>query len=294
MLSTGITAQASPNLPNNIHVNLIAANNSNDNITRNNNLAISNINGNAADDATHRIAYARMTNQITHEESLGWEHLLDWDFDTVWQVLPGANYHTLRASNFYQGYRNTDFWTFNGGFGADYSHLGLATHLGVDLGHHSRGNADVPAIYPGEVVFAGHQSGNGYIVLIRHILPDGTENGKEFYSFYGHLHDATNSNVSVGQRVQAGDTIGRQGSSDSAALHLHMGVFTASQPMDTNISRILGNRMDLPVTNFRPVWRMGSNETAARRISFTFHGINFVYFCPMEVIATNGAIITER
>ncbi len=82
-------------------------------------------------------------------------------------------------------------------------------HNGIDLA--APRNAHVRAVTGGVVVFADTYSGFGKLVTIRH--PNG------YVSLYGHLRDIR---VETGERVAAGEIIGRVGSTGLATgPHLH-------------------------------------------------------------------------
>ncbi len=93
-------------------------------------------------------------------------------------------------------------------------------HRGVDL--------DVPtgtpvgAMFRGRVTFAGTQSGFGQIVWLDH--SDGIRSG------YAHLSEIV---VTVGQEVQAGETVGSSGATGNVtAPHLHFEVWRWGRPID--------------------------------------------------------------
>ncbi|MBP3256328.1 MAG: peptidoglycan DD-metalloendopeptidase family protein, partial [Clostridia bacterium] len=91
-------------------------------------------------------------------------------------------------------------------------------HSGIDMvGEH---HEEVKAVLSGEVTYAGVQSGYGNCVEIKH-----TVDGVTVYSFYAHL---SKIDVSVGEFVQQGTTIGEQGGAQtdpnpgsSTGEHLH-------------------------------------------------------------------------
>ena len=91
-------------------------------------------------------------------------------------------------------------------------------HSGIDMvGEH---HEEVKAVLSGEVTYAGVQSGYGNCVEIKH-----TVDGVTVYSFYAHL---SKIDVSVGEFVQQGTTIGEQGGGQedpnpgsSTGEHLH-------------------------------------------------------------------------
>lgn len=85
-------------------------------------------------------------------------------------------------------------------------------HKGIDIGA-PYGSAIVAAA-PGEVTFAGYSSGAGNYVIINH--------GSGLRTVYMHC---SSLNVSQGQQVSAGDTVGYVGSTGiSTGNHLHFGV----------------------------------------------------------------------
>lgn len=95
-------------------------------------------------------------------------------------------------------------------------------HAGIDLCG-SLGSK-VLSVKEGEVTFAGWQSGYGNCIEIKHI----DEQGKEFYSFYGHMRDNSLC-VRNGQNVVVGQVIGVQGSTgNSTGDHLHFEIRTHS------------------------------------------------------------------
>src|SRR5690606_14465922 len=83
-------------------------------------------------------------------------------------------------------------------------------HAGIDLAKPA--NTPVYAAGAGRVTAAGWvYSGYGISVMIDH--------GNGYLTHYAHLNEAT---VNVGDRVAAGDLIGREGSTgDSTGPHLH-------------------------------------------------------------------------
>ena len=90
-----------------------------------------------------------------------------------------------------------------------------AWHGGIDMGAgaYSR-QVPITATGPGTVAFAGRKSGYGRVVYIDH--------GNGFQSRYGHLRSI---NVSKGDVVAIGDTLGIMGSSGrSTGRHLHFEV----------------------------------------------------------------------
>lgn len=97
---------------------------------------------------------------------------------------------------------------FTSGYGARWG----ATHEGIDIADPI--GTPVLAVMDGEVISAGGANGFGQWVRVRH--DDGS------ISVYGHVHTI---NVSVGQRVTAGEqiaTIGNEGRSTGPHLHFEM------------------------------------------------------------------------
>lgn len=97
---------------------------------------------------------------------------------------------------------------FTSGYGSRWG----ATHEGIDIADPI--GTPVLAVMDGEVINAGPASGFGQWVRLRH--DDGS------ISVYGHIHTI---DVSVGQRVNAGDqiaTIGNEGRSTGPHLHFEI------------------------------------------------------------------------
>ncbi len=97
---------------------------------------------------------------------------------------------------------------------------GYEFHSGIDIaapqGSRVRATAD------GVVVFAGWYGDYGKTVIIRH--PSG------YLTLYGHLSQV---DVKEGQRVKAGDVVGRVGSTGrSTGPHLHYEVIRDNKPVD--------------------------------------------------------------
>ncbi len=93
-------------------------------------------------------------------------------------------------------------------------------HKGLDLA--AAYGDDVRAAAPGRVVFRGEQSGYGTTVVVEH--PDGAR------SRYAHLSSA---DVAEGTLVEAGQSIGRAGSSGRATgPHVHFEVTVDGRPVD--------------------------------------------------------------
>jgi flagellar protein FlgJ len=97
---------------------------------------------------------------------------------------------------------------------------GRRFHAGVDL--RAAYGTEVPAAAAGEVTFAGDQGGYGTTVVVRH------EDG--FETRYAHL---SSMQVQTGDRVEAGQSVGRVGNSGrSTGPHLHFEVRRNGQQVD--------------------------------------------------------------
>jgi murein DD-endopeptidase MepM/ murein hydrolase activator NlpD len=97
---------------------------------------------------------------------------------------------------------------------------GRKFHSGVDL--RAAYGTEVPAAAAGDVTFAGDQGGYGTMVVVRH------EDG--FETRYAHLSSTA---VQAGDRVEAGQPLGRVGSTGrSTAPHLHFEVRRHGQQLD--------------------------------------------------------------
>lgn len=97
---------------------------------------------------------------------------------------------------------------------------GARFHSGVDIG--AAYGREVPSVADGRVVFAGEQGGYGQTVVVQH--DDGVT------TRYGHLSGYT---VAAGDRVRAGEVIGRVGSTGrSTGPHLHFEVLVGGQAVN--------------------------------------------------------------
>ncbi len=113
------------------------------------------------------------------------------------------------------------------GFGKrrDPFHRRLANHTGLDFA--GPYNARIYATAPGKVIYAGYKGAYGKTVTISH--------GNGITSQYSHLSRIT---VRVGQQVDRGKAVGRQGSTGrSTGQHLHYEVRYRNRPL--NPSRFL-------------------------------------------------------
>lgn len=92
-------------------------------------------------------------------------------------------------------------------------------HSGLDIANVK--NTPIHATANGKVIFAGWQSGYGYITVIDH--------GYNYRTAYAHNSKLT---VKVGQYVQRGDVIARMGSTGSATgSHVHYEVHYKGKPV---------------------------------------------------------------
>lgn len=110
--------------------------------------------------------------------------------------------------------------------------LGVAAlHTGVDF--RAEQGTPVLATAPGTVEATGRQGGYGFAVDIEH--------GQGISTRYGHLSRIA---VSVGQRVQPGDTIGYAGSTGrSTGPHLHYETRVAGEAVDPTDWLVAGDRL---------------------------------------------------
>ena len=95
-----------------------------------------------------------------------------------------------------------------------YKQFGQSAHNGTDLGNRPE-RTPVRCIADGEVAYIGFdENGYGFYCRVKH--PQ-----LAVYSFYAHL--AVSASVTIGQRVEAGQTIGLLGTTgNSTAAHLHL------------------------------------------------------------------------
>jgi len=101
---------------------------------------------------------------------------------------------------------------------------GIDLHKGVDLG--GRRGTPVTVTGDGVVTFAGVMRGYGKVVFVDH--------GADIETRYAHL-DATT--VTVGEQVDAGDTIGLLGATGGVTgAHLHYEVRRAGEAVDPGLA----------------------------------------------------------
>jgi murein DD-endopeptidase MepM/ murein hydrolase activator NlpD len=97
---------------------------------------------------------------------------------------------------------------------------GYEFHSGIDI--HAPHGSKVRATADGVVVLAGWYGDYGKTVIIRH--------PSEYLTLYGHLSQI---DVKEGQKVKAGDVVGRVGSTGrSTGPHLHYEVIKSNKPTD--------------------------------------------------------------
>lgn len=95
-------------------------------------------------------------------------------------------------------------------------------HSGIDIGGPNGGA--IAASNDGKVIYAGWYGGYGKVVILDH----GIVNGKPITTLYGHM---SSINVSNGQTVRKGQTIGREGSTGySTGPHCHFEVRVNGKP----------------------------------------------------------------
>lgn len=95
-------------------------------------------------------------------------------------------------------------------------------HSGIDIGGPNGGA--IAASNDGRVIYAGWYGGYGKVVILDH----GVVNGKPITTLYGHMSAI---NVSNGQYVKKGQTVGREGSTGySTGPHCHFEVRVNGKP----------------------------------------------------------------
>ena len=95
-------------------------------------------------------------------------------------------------------------------------------HTGIDIGGPNGGA--IAASNDGRVIYAGWYGGYGKVVILDH----GVVNGQPITTLYGHMSAI---NVSNGQNVKKGQTIGREGSTGySTGPHCHFEVRVNGKP----------------------------------------------------------------
>ncbi|OHA83927.1 MAG: hypothetical protein A2937_03240 [Candidatus Yonathbacteria bacterium RIFCSPLOWO2_01_FULL_47_33b] len=105
-------------------------------------------------------------------------------------------------------------------------------HTGVDLSTSGACGGEIKAIANGVVEFSVGFSGYGYLLKIKHTLP----NGRIIYSLYGHRNSMM---MSAGQSVARGDVVGHIGNTvgvngeTGGACHLHFAIFDQAMPPPT-------------------------------------------------------------
>ncbi|MET3978656.1 murein DD-endopeptidase MepM/ murein hydrolase activator NlpD [Mucilaginibacter sp. UYP25] len=116
--------------------------------------------------------------------------------------------------------RLSSFTSFFGARGNPFDFGGREFHPGIDFAGH-RGDP-VKCTASGRVVFAGKAGGYGNCIKIRH--------ANNIETWYGHL---SKINVKEGQRVTAGDLIGKVGSTGrSTGPHLHYEIRKDGHPVN--------------------------------------------------------------
>jgi murein DD-endopeptidase MepM/ murein hydrolase activator NlpD len=97
-------------------------------------------------------------------------------------------------------------------------------HSGIDIAGPNGGA--IKASNDGRVIYAGWYGGYGKVVILDH----GVINGKPITTLYGHMSAI---NVSSGQTVRKGQTVGREGSTGySTGPHCHFEVRVNGKPVN--------------------------------------------------------------
>lgn len=202
-------------------------------------------------------------NAVYEKKLVEYDKLLNLNFESAKSVAeklsqPEVLKFVNALTSKYQTNVTTQKW------GAYYK--GHGYHLGVDLGTKGNKSTNVVSIADGvvyRVVGTKNSGGWGNLVIVKHTTVD----GKTFYSGYGHL---ASIDVSVGTKVDAGTKLGLMGSTgNSTGPHLHLLVFTGSLAKNSVPKGYVSSKI--------------SNK------SYKVNGIT--YYNPLEVIATQGAII---
>lgn len=100
-------------------------------------------------------------------------------------------------------------------------------HGGMDIAGHGISNTGALAAAPGQVIAATYNGSYGYYVMVYH---GRAANGSEYATLYAHLWSY---NVNVGDYVNAGDILGKVGSTGSStAPHLHFEIRKDGERVD--------------------------------------------------------------
>ena len=117
----------------------------------------------------------------------------------------------------------------------DYNKFGLPGHEGIDMRAYF--NTPIRSVWDGEVSLVGLGTAYGHQIRIMHII-----RGNKYESIYAHFSQP--SHLSVGDKVQRGEIIGKADSTgNSTGHHLHFGLkqYTGEKP-DTELQ----NEFDWP------------------------------------------------
>jgi murein DD-endopeptidase MepM/ murein hydrolase activator NlpD len=111
-------------------------------------------------------------------------------------------------------------WPVSAPAGEGFGPRGSRFHAGVDL--IASRNTHVGAAAAGVVTYAGRNDGFGKLVIVEH--------GQGLTTYYAHLRRI---DVSLGERVEVGDCVGRVGSTgNSSGPHLHFEVRVRNAALD--------------------------------------------------------------
>lgn len=109
-------------------------------------------------------------------------------------------------------------------------------HSGIDIA--APLNTPIYAAADGTVTFTGRDGGYGNTIVIHH--------GEEYETLYAHLHSI---DVSVGDQVTKGDTIGGMGTTGrSTGVHLHYEIRKYGEPIDPYLYITFHQRDDIVTT----------------------------------------------
>lgn len=148
-------------------------------------------------------------------------------------VLPIDGYYQRQGVNGFNTHVTSEFiaahrdgWPTDTGFKNDFTGYHAAVDIEYTGTDEAGQNVPIRAVADGTVIYKQSVTGYGGLIIIRHIEPESVT------TLYGHLR-LSDSPVSVGQNVTAGQVIGYLGSPFSAETsgarkHLHFGIHKGS------------------------------------------------------------------